>query len=64
MRKEKYSKEFQIFDNILGVMMYHNIIERLNCYIEAENQEEIKRHEKLRDQFINAFAEIVNSSEV
>lgn len=63
MRKEKHSKEFEIFDNLLGVMMYHNIVERLQISIEDNNQEEIKKNEILRDIFIDTFAYNVTSSE-
>jgi len=63
MRKQKYSKDFESFDNLLGVMMYHEIVERLHASIQENNQEEIKKNEKLRDKFINAFADIINSSE-
>ena len=64
MRKEKHSKEFEIFDNLLGVMMYHNIVERLHISIEDNNQEEIKKNEILRDIFIDTFAHNVTSTEV
>lgn len=64
MRKEKHSKEFEIFDNLLGVMMYHNIVERLQISIEDNNQEEIKKNEILRDIFIDTFAYNITSSEV